>query len=572
MSWQYTEDRGDPYWTISDEDDRFDFSGLSRKLIAPPVSQPASAATTEASTIYDITIGTSGDDTLIGAGEVNDEFYGLGGNDYIRGRGGNDLIYGGDGRDYLFGDSNHRLTGQYSFSEDEIHGGNGDDVIAGEGYDDLVFGDAGNDIVIAAYSAKNGGPAILTGADEMHGGEGFDLLSYQGSDYRIELRLWNRTVTGTDATGDTFDGFEGAVGSRAGDALIGNSVANAFHGLGGDDYIDGQAGDDVLYGGVGNDRMLGGEGFDVVEGGAGSDTLLGEEGFDLLSYAHSEYRVEVRLWNRTAVGTDANGDVFSGFEGVIGGSAEDALIGNSVVNVLDGGAGDDYIDGLGGNDVIEGFGGADWMDGGSGNDMVSYAGARDSLLIDLRTQTVSGSHGVGDTIMNFESARGGFADDIIHGNDTSNRLEGGQWRDYLYGYDGNDTLIGGAGNDVLSGGAGADAFYFFASDEGDFDRIANWQAGQDTIQFYGVDFTSSDVADYFFQEDGDVVFAYGDWQILIQGATVEGVKQGLEIIPAEWLTEPEEQPAIDWVNALADPTAYPETFLTDLWHDVIDWG
>ena len=60
----------------------------------------------------------------------------------------------------------------------------------------------------------------------------------------------------------------------------------------------------------------------------------------------------------------------------------------------------------------------------------------------------------GNTSSLLENAIGGSSNDVIIGNQTSNRLDGGSGRDVLYGMTGDDELIGGAGNDRLIDGQG----------------------------------------------------------------------------------------------------------------------
>jgi autotransporter passenger strand-loop-strand repeat protein len=60
-------------------------------------------------------------------------------------------------------------------------------------------------------------------------------------------------------------------------------------------------------------------------------------------------------------------------------------------------------------------------------------------------------------------------------------LAGGSGKDVLVGAAGNDTLIGGAGNDMLYGNGGNNTFAFnLGSGQ---DKIMDFQAGQDTLQF-----------------------------------------------------------------------------------------
>ncbi|MGC1497912.1 MAG: DUF4214 domain-containing protein [Sulfitobacter sp.] len=58
-----------------------------------------------------------------------------------------------------------------------------------------------------------------------------------------------------------------------------------------------------------------------------------------------------------------------------------------------------------------------------------------------------------------EAAVGGYAPDVIIGNELDNRLTGGEGNDTLFGGSGNDILIGGFDSDNFHGGPGNDVFY-----------------------------------------------------------------------------------------------------------------
>src|SRR5690606_14482457 len=158
----------------------------------------------------------------------------------------------------------------------------------------------------------------MGGADHLIGGEGVDTVSYANSNARVVVRLTTGRGEKGHAEGDILEGIENLVGSKFNDSLIGDANTNMLTGGDGDDYLDGQAGDDVLLGGDGDDRIRGGAGDDLIVGGAGADQLDGGDGVDTLSYAGSNAKVTVRLWNNTASGGHAEGDVISGFENLIG--------------------------------------------------------------------------------------------------------------------------------------------------------------------------------------------------------------------------------------------------------------
>ncbi len=163
-----------------------------------------------------------------------------------------------------------------------------------------------------------------------------------------------------------------------GGVVVGTIVADTIIGGTGADTLNGLAGDDLLSGGAGDDTLNGGDGDDVLEGGAGADVLNGGAGFNTVSYLGSAIGVTVDLGSGSVGGGDADGDIFTLINAVIGSAVNDVLIASNTGNVIDGGAGDDlliggaaqdFLAGGAGNDVLIGGGGADVLGGGSGNDI-----------------------------------------------------------------------------------------------------------------------------------------------------------------------------------------------------------
>ena len=171
------------------------------------------------------------------------------------------------------------------------------------------------------------------GADVLDGGVGTDTLTYSSSPAAVIINLATGTVNGGDAVGDTFTNFENLIGSGYADTLTGDGNSNNIQGGAGNDNIEGKAGADVL------------------DGGAGTDTL---------TYSSSPAAVVINLATGTVNGGDAEGDVISNFENIIGSAFADNLIGNVNSNNIQGGAGNDILqDGGGGNDIFSGGTGAD---------------------------------------------------------------------------------------------------------------------------------------------------------------------------------------------------------------------
>ena len=216
-----------------------------------------------------------------------------------------------------------------------------------------------------------------------------------------------------------------------------------------------------VIGGAGHDRIIaaktcsqlaGEEGNDTLSGGAGADTLEGGDGIDTLDYSASTAGVAAWLWNLTTGGGDAQGDVISGFENIIGGAGNDSLNGDNGANVLTGGAGNDFLfavagddlayGGTGndtlyggadndtlyggaGNDQVYGGTGADAMYGGDGIDTLRYGDDPGGVTINLATGIGSGSTATGDTFEGFENVAGGAGNDHLTGDALANLLSGG---------------------------------------------------------------------------------------------------------------------------------------------------
>jgi len=445
----------------------------------------------------------SGFENILGSAH-NDSLYGDGGDNVVDGGGGADALYGGDGADTLLGgadddalvggaggdilnggdgvdaiDYTSSALGVYirlfnstafggdangdvisnienvtgSFNNDDLRGSSDANVLQGGSGDDYLEGQGGNDTLIGGLGTDTlfGG----AGGDTLDGGDGTDTVSYAGSSLGVYVRLFNNTVFGGDANGDTISGFENAVGSSNNDDLIGSAVNN------------------VLTGGIGADSIQGLGGNDTLIGGVGADTLNGGDGIDTLSYVGSSLAVYVRLFNSTVFGGDANGDVISNVENATGSSNNDDLMGSQGDNALDGGSGADSIQGLGGNDTLIGGAGADTLNGGDGIDTISYAGSAAAVTIDLQLGTGSGGDAAGDVLLQVESVTGSGLNDVLTGAGGANVLTGGVGNDAIQGLGGDDSLIGGVGGDTLNGGDGVDTISYAGSTLGVYVRLFN---------------------------------------------------------------------------------------------------
>ena len=111
---------------------------------------------------------------------------------------------------------------------------------------------------------------------------------------------------------------------------------------------------DVIAGTNGADEMVGTEGDDEFEGSPGADSILGAAGADLVYYIHSEAAVEVRLYDGTTRGGDAEGDTFVGRQTVqyvdSEGNTQQALVPD--IEALAGSVYDDVLVGAQGPDTL----------------------------------------------------------------------------------------------------------------------------------------------------------------------------------------------------------------------------
>ncbi len=126
-------------------------------------------------------------------------------------------------------------------------------------------------------------------------------------------------------------------------------------------------------------------------------------------------------------------------------------------DTLRGGKGQDILNGEDGNDYLDGGGRGDLFNGGGGSDTARYSSRSGNLVITLDGLADDGEIGEGDNVMpDVEHVIGGSGNDLIKGNNRTNRLYGGAGNDTLFGGMGDDLLDGGAGDDVLDPGQGND--------------------------------------------------------------------------------------------------------------------
>ncbi|MBA4489966.1 pre-peptidase C-terminal domain-containing protein [Paracoccus sp. S1E-3] len=348
-----------------------------------------------------------------------------------------------------------------------IVGTSGNDVLSGMDNDNIINGGAGHDVL-----RGNGGNDLLIGGlgnDGLLGGLGHDT-----ADYRVNTTvIVNLGLTGGQQTGqgkDSLHSIEGVISGSGSDLLTGNAANNTLDAGLGNDRVDGAAGNDTLIGGHGND---------VILGGAGEDTL---------AFAAGGGRT-VNLMVTTAQVTGEGTDRIVGVEHIAGTNLNDSFTGSTGNNRLDGAGGNDMLNAAAGNDTLLGGLGNDTINGGAGVDWLVMTNNRGTAVDLVKTGAQSTGEGV-DIILGIENVAGAGGNDRIFGSALANTLKGGNGNDLLdgrggidrlQGDDGRDTLRGGTGNDVLTGGDDEDVFFFEAG--GGFDRITDFDDGDDLIEF-----------------------------------------------------------------------------------------
>lgn len=160
---------------------------------------------------------------------------------------------------------------------------------------------------------------------------------------------------------------------------------------GNDTYTDSSSTGKIIFSFDGNDTISAGGGDDLIIGGAGEDVINGGGGNNTISYVGSA-AVTVNLTTNNNTGGDAQGDLLTNIQNLIGSSNGDNLTGDANNNIITGGAG---------NDIITGGAGADMLTGGGGNDTFVFADGDGVAPTAFGSLTTSGSVGdiqIGTTI------------------------------------------------------------------------------------------------------------------------------------------------------------------------------
>ncbi|MGF6313539.1 hypothetical protein ABIB82_007692, partial [Bradyrhizobium sp. i1.8.4] len=129
----------------------------------------------------------------------------------------------------------------------------------------------------------------------------------------------------------------------------------------------------------GNFTLTGGATADVIATSSHVDTIVGGGGVDIVDYRDDTAGVMVNLVTGTGTGGTAQGDTYSGIEGILGGSGNDTLTGLAAGgNYLDGGAGNDILNGGAGNDtfVLQ-------LNGGGHDTINNFNALSDQIFVNL---------------------------------------------------------------------------------------------------------------------------------------------------------------------------------------------
>ncbi len=244
----------------------------------------------------------------------------------------------------------------------------------------------------------------------------------------------NDTLTGgvDDDTITGADGNDVLAGGAGNDSINGGAGNDSVMGDAGDDTLQGGSDEDTVRGGAGDDRLYGGKGADTLDGG--SNGLLG----DTADYSGVFNDLNISLVTGVAVDGLGSTDTLLNIENLVGASHNDFLEGDDNDNTIEPGAG---------NDVVH---------GGDGFDTVSYDGMVDAVIVDLGSETATGTSIGNDSLGSIEAIIGTAFNDVLVLADVAGSARGQAGADSLVGGAGNDTLDGGAGNDTLDGGAGVD--------------------------------------------------------------------------------------------------------------------
>ncbi|MBW3668521.1 MAG: hypothetical protein KY443_04835 [Actinobacteria bacterium] len=500
--------------------------------------------------------------------------------DCLQGGADHDVLFGEGSADHVFGDD----------GEDWESGGSGADVMRGGKHADVMHGNAGDDEMHGDSGADQmfGGDDIDTmrggiDADYMEGNNHADVMNGDGDADRM---------VGGSASPSAADGADTMRGDAANDVIIGDNGVIAADGTA--TMSDGGAGtfgDDTITGDGHDDRIYGHLGGDTIDGNTGHDYVVGDMGSITPGTRTGTWPGGAPIYSVALVDADKGGvDI------VKGGDGNDHVYAGAAGDNVEGNAGDDYVEGNGGNDSIYGFnatvddgvvqpsdsadrltmtlvGDQDDLIGGSstavdgrtttpdaGETLIAGNGDHDVITGDNADVTrivdpgdatqwaddaiIPGARARGVVLRDREKTGAALAavsgNDVIVGNDGSDRaygeggqdcikgnanddfLEGNQDVDCIEGNDGEDDIIGGSSTEVGGSPGVGDP------DSGDF---LHGGAGADAIAADNATIARSALADPTFQTDGrwlGVVAAR--WVKLLDVTTLDATRFGADAV------------------------------------------
>lgn len=312
---------------------------------------------------------------------------------------------------------------------------NGNDAIQGSVLDDVLDGGAGADVMSGGdghdtYYVDNAGDTIVEDQGQYARLDTSQEVYFQDSvhssvSYTLAANLEHLTLLGSANLSGT--------GNELVNRLVGNSGANTFTALDGDDFLDGQGGADVMAGGAGDDVY-------IVDNGGDAIIEVTSEGWDSVessvTFTLSDHVENLRLTGGDSI--DATGNALNNY-----------LYGNSGSNHLIGGAGNDNLDGGAGADILEGGIGDDFYYVRDASDVVvenAGEGTADRVdtYVDYTLEIGSGIERLTATGANI-TIRGNASDNELFAQASNTTVDGGAGNDHMDGYNGVATFIFGRG-------------------------------------------------------------------------------------------------------------------------------
>ena len=336
-----------------------------------------------------------------------------------------------------------------------------------------IVGSSSNDqlTIVTTLPLPTGATAELTGTSEVE----VNVDLGDGSGDRIEWRPNGLdTVSSTSTNGFDLNGDGDA------DFIPANTEDFELRSGIGNDTFDASAGapsdmtDVVVKDGPGNDTFIGGpendtvypyDGADTFQGGGGDDTLAvtfapgssyslgtydGGTGSDTITFeplnGNSSSGVIADLGSGTASwgGTDLL--TFTGFDNLVGTTANDELIGDGGDNVIEG----NPVPGSGGLDLLRPGGGDDTVD--AAGDVAGCVDYSDASAVDVSLTAGTATGDGNDSLIGVNCVLGSPGDDVLVGSTASDIIWGGAGNDTIRSGGSEDFVAGGPGDDVLDGG------------------------------------------------------------------------------------------------------------------------